>query len=184
MNRIVWIWCAVLVAAFSPAKGQIYTLHEPLVVFFSDAPLEDIRAEAKAAQGLVNTADESFSFRVPIKSFRFASELMEEHFNENYLESEKYPYGTFKGKIEGDQNFSKDGDYAVAATGVLGIHGAEKQCTIPVVIHVSGGAVSFESKFMVRLADYRIEIPTLVFQKIAEEVEVSVSSKLVPYVSK
>jgi polyisoprenoid-binding protein YceI len=181
MKKVSYICLALAFLAMQQAKGQIYTMKDATVSFFSDATLEDIAATNSASQGVVNFQEKSFSFRIPIKSFKFERDLMQEHFNENYMESEKYPYGTFKGSIEGPFDIAKDGDYTVSATGVLNIHGVEIQRTIPTTIHVNKGSFSVESKFMVKLADHKIEIPTIVFQKIAEEVEVTVSSPLVVY---
>ncbi len=155
--------------------AQIYTFKNGSVVFFSDAPLEDIKATNSAAQGVMSLEKNEFSFRVPIKSFVFESELMGEHFNENYMESEKYPYGTFKGTIVEKVDLSKDGSYEVKATGTLTVHGVEIARTIPVSLAVGSGKITVSSKFIIKLSDHDIEIPTLVFQKISEEVEVTVT---------
>ncbi len=181
MKKITYICLTLALGTMSVAHAQIYTMKDANVGFFSDAVLEDIAATNMASQGVVNFQDKSFSLRIPIKSFKFERELMQEHFNENYMESEKYPYSTFKGSIDGDFDVNKDGDYNVTATGILSIHGVDMQRTIPAAIHVKKGAITIESKFMVKLADHKIEIPTIVFQKIAEEIEVTVNSAMVPY---
>jgi len=181
MKKVGYIFLTLTFAAALETHAQIYTMKDAAVGFFSDAVLEDIAASNTTSQGVVNFGDKTFSFRIPIKGFKFERELMQEHFNENYMESEKYPYSTFKGAIEGLYDIGKDGDYQVSAVGTLNIHGVDMQRTIPVTIHVSKGNVSVESKFMVKLADHKIEIPTIVFQKIAEDVEVSMSSAMVPY---
>ncbi|MEQ9375757.1 MAG: YceI family protein [Imperialibacter sp.] len=181
MKKVIYSCLALALMAVPAAQAQIYTMKDATIGFFSDAVLEDIAATNAASQGVVNFQEKSFSFRIPIKSFKFERELMQEHFNENYMESEKYPYGTFKGSIEGAFDIAKDGDYSVSAVGTLNIHGVDSQRTIPTTIHVSKGNIAIDSKFMVKLADHKIEIPTIVFQKIAEEVEVSVSSALVVY---
>lgn len=171
---LVGIWPMV-------AHAQIYMMKDSKVSFYSDAPLEDIEATTTGTQGVINVAEKNFSFRVPIASFKFEKELMQEHFNENYMESEKFPYGTFKGAIDGKYNIKKDGDYPVMARGVLNIHGIDQKRDLPATIHVKNGEISIESKFMVRLEDHKIEIPTIVFHKIAEEVEVKVNSTLALY---
>lgn len=173
----------LVLAAFSAfsAYGQAYILNQPKVRFFSDAPLEDIEAVSTEAQGAISTEKNTFSFRIPIKSFQFEKELMQEHFNENYLESEKYPNSTFKGTIEGKYDLAKDGEYAVVAKGDFDIHGVVQKREIPATIKVKGGVATISSKFMVKLTDHKIEIPTLVFQKIAEQVEVTIEAALKPY---
>jgi polyisoprenoid-binding protein YceI len=163
------------------ASAQLYMMDNSIVTFFSDALIEDITATTKASQGLINASDKSFSFRVPIKTFEFAKDLMKEHFNENYMESEKFPYGTFKGTIDGNFDLTKNGVYEVVAKGVLGIHGVEQERSLPSKIFVEGSVVRLESVFIVKLVDHNIEIPQIVFQNIAEEIEVTVKSDLVPY---
>lgn len=164
----------MVLALVNTSLAQIYTFKNGSVVFFSDAPLEDIKATNSAAQGVMSLEKNEFSFRVPIKSFVFESELMGEHFNENYMESEKYPYGTFKGSIVEKVDLSKDGSYEVTATGTLTVHGVEVARTIPVSLSVGNGKITLSSKFIIKLSEHDIEIPTLVFQKISEEVEVTV----------
>ncbi len=171
----------LLCCAATALQAQIYSLSDPNIRFFSSAPLEDIEAVNKSGQGLINTGDNSFSFRIPIKGFKFAKQLMQEHFNENYMESDKFPYGTFKGNIEGNYDLQKSGTYEVNAIGTLNIHGVEQQRTLPAKLVVDGDKISLESVFNVKLEDHSIEIPTLVFQNIAEVIEVTVKSGLVLY---
>lgn len=164
-----------------PVSGQIYMMENSTVRFFSDALIEDITAVNSNTQGLINFGDRSFSFRVPIKSFEFAKELMKEHFNENYMESHKHPYGAFKGSIKGQFDIEKNGTYEVTAEGILNIHGIDQPRSIPARLIVNGKSVKLESVFMVKLVDHEIEIPQIVFQNIAEEIEVTVKSDLAPY---
>jgi polyisoprenoid-binding protein YceI len=171
----------VLFAYAGTVKAQIYMLESANVRFFSDALIEDITATTTSVQGLINVSDKSFSFRIPIKTFEFAKDLMKEHFNENYMESEKYPYGTFKGSIAGNFDFTKNGVYEVTANGALNIHGVERERSLPSKLFVEGSVVRLESIFMVKLVDHDIEIPQIVFQNIAEEIEVTVKSDLIPY---
>jgi len=184
MKKTSKLTFAVLLALFvcsGTARAQIYMLESSNVRFFSDALIEDITATTTSAQGLVNVADKTFSFRVPIKTFEFAKDLMKEHFNENYMESEKYPYGTFKGSVVGNFDFTKNGVYEVTAEGILSIHGVEQKRSLPSKLFVEGKVVRLESVFMVKLVDHDIEIPQIVFQNIAEEIEVTIKSDLVPY---
>lgn len=162
-------------------KAQIYSLDQPFVRFFSHAPMEDIEAVNHSTQGLINVKDNSFTFRVPIKGFKFAKALMQEHFNENYMESDKYPYGTFKGTIRGNYDITRDGVYEVEAAGKLNIHGIEQERTIPAKIVVEDGKPRLETIFNVKLEDHDIEIPKIVFHNIAEVIEVTVKSGLVLY---
>lgn len=155
-----------------------YMLLNSEVSFFSSAPLEDIEAVCKTAVGLVNEADNHFSFRVAIRDFTFKSALMQEHFNENYMESEKFPLATFKGEIAGNYSFEEPGTHLVTAHGELTIHGVTHEVDLPVTIQIDKKSKHISSVFNVRLEDYDIEIPSVVFQNIAEVVEVKVGGDM------
>ncbi|WP_291727537.1 YceI family protein [Bernardetia sp.] len=171
----------VLQSLFSTVSAQRYVLENSKVHFFSSAPMEDIEATNEACKGVIDTKTNSFAFRIPIKSFVFPSSLMQQHFNENYMDSEKYPNASFKGKIEGDYDLTKDGTYDVMAVGDLEIHGKKQPRKIPSQIIVQGGKASIKSTFNVKLEDHAIKIPSLMFQKIAETVKVDMNSDLKLY---
>lgn len=155
-----------------------YLLENTNVRFFSDGIVEDIEATNKETRGIIDASKSEFLFKIPIKAFKFSSALMEEHFNENYLESDKFPDGTFKGKIEGKYDLKADGEYSVNAVGELFIHGIKQIRTIPSTIRVKNGKASIESKFTIKVADHKIKIPTVVIKSVAEEVEVTVKADL------
>ncbi|MGQ9863313.1 MAG: YceI family protein [Bacteroidia bacterium] len=138
--------------------------------FYSDAPFEKIEAFNTGSFLYLNAQDSVFC-RVPIKLFRFANRIMQDHFNENYMESDKYPYAYFHGKI---QRMTAD---TVLATGELEIHNIKQKRTIPIYLNPTG---EFYAHFKVRLRDHNIQIPKLVIKKIAEEVDVYVQGRLVP----
>lgn len=107
---------------------------------------------------------------------------MQQHFNDNYLESEKYPYATFKGKIAEDIDFSKPGNYEANATGVLNIHGVDQKRTLNGKITISqDGSTQLSTKFTVMLVDHKIDIPKIVFNKIAEKIAVSANFNYQPF---
>jgi YceI-like domain len=165
---------------FSVTTAQVkYQLASSDISFFSKAPLEDIEAHNKEAKGIIDWTSRNFTFRIPIKSFVFKKSLMQEHFNENYMESTKFPNATFKGIIEGDFDLTKNGTYSVTASGELDIHGVKQSRKIVATIEVKDKGIKINCKFSVKVADHKIEIPTLVFNKIAEEVEVTVQSELI-----
>lgn len=155
-----------------------FKLKDSEVIFFSEAPLENITAKNSESIGVIDISKNNFAFRVPIKSFVFPKQLMQEHFNENYLESDKFPTGTFRGTIEGDFDIKKDGRYPIIAKGELDIHGVKKQREITATILVKNNKLSLESKFIVKLVDHDIKIPSIVFNNIAEEIEVTIKSSL------
>lgn len=160
------------------AQGK-YQLKNPEISFFSKAPLENIESFNADGKGIIDFASNSFSFKIPIKSFQFKKQLMKEHFNENYMESDKYPDAHFKGKIEGNYNLKKNGTYTVNAVGVLTIHGVSQERSIPCQIVVKNGVYSIGSKFQVKLEHHKIVRPNLVYNNIAEMIDVSINSKLV-----
>jgi len=141
-------------------------------------PIEVIDAVNNEGTSFLNTTKGEIVFAVLIKGFRFERALMEEHFNENYMESTKFPKGDFKGKIDNlsEVNFSKDGSYKVKVSGNLTIHGITKPTTADGVINVKAGKISATSNFSVKLADYKIDRPSVVANKINETVKISVSA--------
>jgi polyisoprenoid-binding protein YceI len=161
--------------------AQPYVLENSHIRFYSHTPVEDIDAITKDTKGVIDFTKNSFTFRVPITSFSFRLALMQSHFNENYLESSKFPNASFKGDLKGNYDLTKDGEYEVTSTGDLDVHGVVQKRTIPAKIIVKNGKVSLFAKFMIKLADHNIKIPSVVFQNIAEEVEVTVESDLKKY---
>lgn len=146
------------------------------VMFLSAAPLEKIKANSSKLYGVIDPARRMFNFAVPISSFDgFNSPLQKEHFNENYLESQKIPKAYFKGKIIEEVDLLKDGTYNVRAKGMLNIHGIEKEYIIKSKIISSSKKINIESNFNVMLKDFGIKIPKVVNQKIAEEIAVSIN---------
>jgi hypothetical protein len=165
-----------------------YTLQENLyftdsgyIKFTSDAPLEFIQASSNELAGILNINDLSFSFTVPMASFQgFNSALQRVHFNENYMESEKFPNSTFKGKIIEEIDFTSAGTYHIRAKGLLNVHGIDHDRIIRCTIQVESGRISVESSFTVSLDDHKIKIPSIVQQKIAEVIDVSIRFEMKP----
>jgi polyisoprenoid-binding protein YceI len=179
-----WLLAVLLFSAMAPAasaQGGLFATPAGKVSFFSKAPLEDIEADNNAASSLVNTATNEVSVRIPINKFDFPNELMQEHFNDDFLESAKYPVATFKGKIIEAVTWTKPGTYAVTATGLLIIHGVSQQRTLKGALQVGDNTLRLESVFLVKLADFNIKIPTLLFQKISEQIEVKCLFVYGPY---
>jgi polyisoprenoid-binding protein YceI len=154
------------------SNAQKYSTEKTFVSFFSDAAIEDITAENTKTAGAFNAATGDIAFSVPIKEYQFQKSLMQEHFNEKYMETEKYPKSTFQGKVNGyDANAT--GIQNVTSTGKLTIHGETKDVEIPGTIEKQGDKLIMKSKFIVKLEDYKITIPQLLWQNIAEQVEVT-----------
>jgi polyisoprenoid-binding protein YceI len=169
MKRIFFLMACLLAGTASLA--QKYVVEKSLVSFFSDAAIEDIKAENKKAVSIFNIETGEIVFSVPINEFKFEKSLMQEHFNEKYMESDKYPKSTFQGKIVGYN--AAQTVQQVKAVGKLTIHGVAKEIEIPGTIEAQGEKLVMRSKFIVKLVDYKIEIPKLLWQNIAEQVEVT-----------
>jgi hypothetical protein len=157
-----------------------YTIENGNINFTSNAQLELIKASSDKVQGLVDPLTNQFAFSIDIQSFRgFNSELQREHFNEKYMESERFPKARFSGKIIEQLNFSIPGTYEVRAKGELEIHGQKQTRIIRSTIIVQNGRLRIASRFFVPLADHNISIPNIVSQKIATEIEVDFSASMV-----
>lgn len=154
------------------SSAQKFVAEKGVITFFSDAPIEDILATNAKAISIFNVQSGEIAFSVPIHEFQFAKKLMQEHFNEKYMESEKYPKAVFSGKIL-NLNTDQTTIQQVKANGKLTIHGVTHDVEFDGTV-LMNDKITMKSKFNVKLADYNIKIPQLVFQNIAEEVEVTV----------
>ncbi len=150
--------------------------------FFSETPLENIEARNKKVSAVVDAASGNIAVSLAIRDFKFERALMEEHFNENYLESDKYPRSEFRGVIDNPQavNWTRNGIYPVKVSGNLTLHGITQKVVAPMQILIKDGKAGVTGNFPIRLADYKVEIPTLVSAKIAETVDVRLAIALLP----
>jgi polyisoprenoid-binding protein YceI len=177
-NLIYSILFLTLIPSF--VKAQLVSTASGTASFFSQTPVEDINAQSQKMLGVMNIKTNELALSIDNVTFVFPNKLMQEHFNEKYMESEKYPKSTFKGKISEAVNLTNDGEYKVTVVGKLNIHGVEQERTITGTIVVSKGVVTIKSDFMVKVADHKIEIPKLVVSNIAEEIKVSIIANLQP----
>ena len=168
----------LLVSSFRD-PASIFNIAKGNISFSSDAPLELIRAESKELKGLIETDKKAFAFSVKIVSFKgFNSGFQKDHFNENYLESDKYPDATFSGKIIEDVDFTKNNILSVRAKGILTVHGVSKERIIKSDLTIRNGSIFIKANFTVLLADHNIPIPKVVHEKLASEIKVEVNSEL------
>jgi polyisoprenoid-binding protein YceI len=171
ISIILLAWMSI----FQTGQG-LYMCKNAEISIFSSAPIEDIAAKTSSGQSVYNAATGDLVFSVAINTFKFRKALMQEHFNSDYLESDKYPRATFKGKIQEHPDLTKDGTYQITATGVLDVHNVKQNRTIPGTLTVSNGNVTMKSEFMVKCVDHHIDIPKLVFQNIAETIKVNITA--------
>ncbi len=166
----------LLAISLGQLKAQVFVSPQGKVHFHSNTPLEDIDATSSEGSCLINTATKHVTAKVEMKSFVFPKPLMQEHFNENYVESDKFPNAVLEADIASPVDFKKDGTYKVTLKGTFEIHGVKKPYTIPGTLIVKGGVpYGATAAFDVKLADHNIKIPTAVIMKIAEVIKVDVN---------
>jgi hypothetical protein len=178
MKKALLIGLSLCFLQFVSAQ-TVFITRNGQISFSSRSVVEKIDAINNEVSSVLNTQTGEMVFAVLLKGFHFKRALMEEHFNENYVESDKYPRSTFKGNIAnpGEVNFGKDGTYKVTVTGDLTIHNTTQKVSAPGTIIVSNGKITAVSKFPVKLKDYNIKIPAIVADKISEDIDIVVDCK-------
>lgn len=171
------IFSLLLIGYCSNATAQKYYTKNGSISFFSKTAIEDIKADNNQVMAVMNTQNGELQFSLLTKGFRFKKALMEEHFNKDYMESDKFPKSTFKGAITdiATVNFTKDGTYPVRVTGDLSIHGVTKKITINSSITVKAGKITGTAKFIVAVADYNISVPKVYRDNISKTIEITVN---------
>ena len=171
--------CLVLLLFLSNvAFAQQYMSKEGSIHFFSEAPMENIEAENNTVAGIIDVASGEYAFRVKIEDFKFAKSLMQEHFNENYMESERHPFATFTGVMTDFQELDLSDKQVVQVKGQMTMHGVDQSINVEASVWMQDEELHLISKFGVKLADYQIDIPKIVMYNIAEEVVVTVQMQL------
>lgn len=176
MNDLKKAFCVLLFAFFLFPKignAQKFKSISSSILFFSEAPVEDIKANNPDGKSAFDISNGEVVFSIPIKSFEFEKSLMQEHFNENYLESDKYPSATFRGKISNFDTTNVTKQHATAK-GVMTIHGVKQDISVEGELLLKDEEVEINAKFPIRLEDYKIKIPKVVFYNIAEVIEVTI----------
>ena len=178
-KQINIVFILLMLTVVVDLEAQKFVSDKTTVGFYSHAAIEDIKAENQKGSSLFDAGTGDIAFVIPIKEFQFAKALMKEHFNEKYMDTERYPKSTFQGKINGyDPSVSTE--QSVTATGKLIIHGVTQNVDIPGKISKVGESLLMTSTFIIKLEDYKIEIPQLMWQNIAEQVEVTLNFSFKP----
>ncbi|MDR6193925.1 YceI family protein [Siphonobacter sp. SORGH_AS_0500] len=172
MSNSIFRILTLLILAAGSAQAQLFITQTGETSFFSKTPMENISAVNKKVGSVLNTQTGEIVVRMTMTDFSFPNKLMQEHFNENYVESEKYPYAMFRGKIQPIPDLNKPGTYDVSAVGTFDLHGVKKERTLNGKLTVQGDKITLQSDFQVALVDHKIEVPKLVFAKIAEVIDV------------
>lgn len=178
MKTIALIVLILFAAEFSfTQENNLLFTNSGSITFRSESQQELINSTSEDMRGLIDPIHKTFAFKVTIRTFKgFNSALQQEHFNEKFLESDKYPEASFIGKIIEDIDFKTDGHYEIRAKGKLWIHGKEEERIIKSNIQINKGKLSIESHFTVFLSDFNIKVPKVVHEKVASEINVEIKA--------
>jgi YceI-like domain len=154
--------------------SQLYMTRNGFVGFYSRTPFEDIKAENHQAYAVIDIAKKNLAFTLLIKGFIFPKELMQVHFNENYIESDKYPKASLNGTYSGDVILTKDEVFKINVSGDLTLHGVTKKIECPATLETRQGKLSGRAQFSLKPEDFNIKIPSIVRDKIEQEIKVMV----------
>jgi len=171
MIRILLV--AIVLFPLGGYAQKRYFSERSSITFFSEGVIEDIKATNTKVTSIFDLASGEVAYLLSPKDFQFEKKLMQVHFNEKYMESEKYPKSTFQGKIVG-YDAANGQLQQVKALGKLTIHGVTRDVDMPGTLHIEGNTVNLKSQFVVKLVDYNIKVPQIVWQNIAQQVEVTV----------
>ncbi len=162
---------------------EIYYTKSGTVIFDSSTPLETIYARNDQVTSFLNTTNGELNFAALVRSFKFKNALMEEHFNENFIESAQYPRAVFKGRILNWQEIDllNEEEQEADVEGELTLHGVTKKINPKAILHPQDGKISGSCEFIVSAEDFDIQIPAVVRDKIAREVKVMVKMNYEPY---
>jgi YceI-like domain len=171
----------LLILNFTKTGQDLYTCKNARISIFSHALIEDINAASSSGISVFNAGTGELDFSLPVNTLQFEKAFMQQHFNSDYMESDKFPRAIFKGKILEGIDITKDGTYIVNAAGEFTVHGITQKRTIKGSLTVKGDVITMSSEFMVKCADHHIDIPQILFYHIAEIIKVNVSATYSPY---
>jgi hypothetical protein len=174
-KRIIIIWC-IPILFINNIYGQKYFTKDAKVSFYSKAPLENIEAHNYKGACIIEQTTGKVTFSVLMKGFEFAKGLMQDHFNENYVESDKFPKATFTGVINGKLPLTfQDGNQVWETEGSLLLHGINRPLKTTVQVSISNGIVQVQSSFKLNITEFGIKIPSVVAEKVSETVQVIIA---------
>lgn len=177
MNKYILIFFLFFSINVFAQKQDLLNSTSGKILFISYAPEEVIKASSTQVKGLIRPSQQTFAIAVENSSFLgFNSKLQKEHFNERFIESDKNAQCTYAGKIIDKIDWSKEGNYKARVKGKLNVHGVSVERVLPVQIQISKGKIIVSANFVVPLSDHDISIPSIVNQKIAEDIDVSFSA--------
>ena len=184
MKRLIFL--LVFSCFFFATNAQKYMTKNGFIGFFSHSPMEDVKGDNNQVASVLDISTGEFVFQVLVKSFHFDRALMEEHFNKNYMESDKFPKSSFKGKITNlsSVDFKNNGTYEVTVEGDLTIRDVTNKINTNGTLEVVSDGINANAKFNIVPEDYKINIPGVARKKIEKNIEVTVTMKYAPLVTK
>ena len=171
MKILYAFFVCLFLVSFTNAQERFLT-KKGMISFFSETPIENIEAQNNQVLSIVDASSGKMAIAILMKSFMFKKALMQEHFNENYVESDKYPKATFKGDIIGFDNITTS-EITLAIKGNLTIHGKTKEITIEAVTKKTDEVIQMTGNFFINLSDFDVKIPSVVQNNISEKIKVS-----------
>ena len=181
-RKAIVILVLLMQSSWIASAQDKYFTKSGTISFYSDDPMEKIEAVNRSTSAVLDTKTGNFQFVLLLKGFEFKKALMQEHFNENYVESDKFPKANFKGVVVNNSSidYKKDGTYEAQVKGKLSIHGQEKEVATKGSFTVKEGKIICNAVFPIKLSDYQVSIPSLVKDKVAEQVRITVACTLIP----
>ncbi len=180
MKLLLQLFLFGLILTFSKdAFAQVYKTESGAVEFLSKAPLNEFTGKSGKLNGLVDLEKQTFDFFIDLNTISTGIGLRDRHMRENYLETKKYPFAEFVGKIKEEISVQKGASKNATAIGKFKIHGVERSIEVPgKITFLSEDEIRLEAKFIVKLSDYKIDVPKVVFYELAEEQEVTINTIL------
>ncbi|HTB51521.1 MAG TPA: YceI family protein [Ferruginibacter sp.] len=179
MKKIIAFFILVI-SISATGYSQLYITRTGFIRFYSKAVVEDITAENNQTYSIIDAGKKNIAFSALLKGFIFEKALMQEHFNENYVESDKYPKAVFNGSYTGDVILTKDGVYNIMVKGTLTLHNVTRTIELPATLEVKNGKLIGTAEFKIKPEDYNISIPSVVRDNIAKELTITIKAEYNP----
>ena len=179
----IFFICFFLIFSGNLLIAQKYFTREGSITLISETPVERIEAFNKTATSVIDFSSGAMDFAALIKAFHFEKAILQDYFNENFLQSNEYPKAVFKGKILNyeDIDLTKAGVHQVAVEGELTAHGQTKKVRTNGSLKINGDIVNAIASFTLSADDYKIPIPEVVKENLAKEIKIDINVKLKPF---
>lgn len=175
MKKLLLI-IGVLVFFTGTSYSQRYYCNNGQISFFQETPIENIEGKSNTLISIIDKQKNEIAYKVKMTSFIFDKALMQDHFNENYVESEKFPFATYQGEINENIDWSVNGTYNISSTGILTMHGISKTITEKGSITINGDKIKIVNNFKIKFTDFNVEIPKLLISQLTDVVDIKIET--------